>query len=61
MARADESPVPPERIESSICLIRGEKVMLDQDLASLYGVPTKGLVQSAKRTLKWFPKISCFR
>jgi hypothetical protein len=56
MARRDENLVPAERIESSICLIRDEKVLLDQDLASLYGVPTKRLVQSAKRNLERFPQ-----
>lgn len=47
--------IPPERIESAIYLIRDEKVMLDQDLASLYGVPTKVLVQSIRRNLARFP------
>jgi hypothetical protein len=36
-------PIPPERIERSILLIRGEKVMLESDLAELYGVETKAL------------------
>ena len=55
MARALENLVPAERIESSIYLIRSEKVMLDHALASLYGVPTKALVQSVKRNLDRFP------
>ena len=38
--------VPPEPIERGILLIRGEKVLLDQDLASLYGVQTKRLVEA---------------
>jgi hypothetical protein len=33
--------IPPERIEKAILLIRGQKVMLDSDLARLYGVATK--------------------
>ena len=37
------SLVPMERIERAILLIRGEKVMLDSDLAELYGVETKAL------------------
>jgi hypothetical protein len=61
MPRRDENLVPPERIESSIYLIRGEKVMLDQDLASLYGVPTKRLVQSVKRNVERFPKDFMFQ
>jgi hypothetical protein len=38
-----EPPVPIERIQHAILLIRGKKVMLDADLAKLYGVPTKRL------------------
>ena len=38
--------IPVERIEKAIFLIRGEKVMLDRDLAALYGVPTKALKTS---------------
>lgn len=40
---------------SSIHSIRGHKVMLDADLAALYGVPTKALVQAVKRNLQRFP------
>lgn len=47
--------MPPDRIESAIYLIREEKVMLDQDLASLYDVPTKALVQAVKRNPGRFP------
>jgi len=47
--------VPLERIEGKILLIRGQKVMLDADLADLYGVPTKVLVQAVKRNLERFP------
>lgn len=42
-------------IESKIYLIRGEKVMLDQDLALLYRVPTKRLNEQVKRNLRRFP------
>jgi hypothetical protein len=49
------SLVPVEHIERAICLIRGEKVILDADLASLYGVETRVLVQAVKRNLKRFP------
>ena len=38
-----------------IWLIRGRKVMLDADLAELYGVPTKALKQAVKRNIKRFP------
>src|SRR3989338_6080248 len=50
-----QSLVQNERIERSILLIRGHKVMLDADLAQLYGVPTKGLNQAVKRNKNRFP------
>jgi hypothetical protein len=49
------SVIPVERIERAIYFIRGEKVMLDADLAELYGVATKALVQAVKRNLSRFP------
>jgi len=50
-----------ERIERSILLIRGHKVMLDADLAALYGVATKVLVQSVRRNLSRFPEDFMFQ
>ena len=47
--------IPLEQIEKSILLIRGEKVMLDFDLADLYGVETRVLVQAVKRNIERFP------
>ena len=47
--------IPAERIASRIYLIRGEKVMLDSDLAALYGVPTKLLNQAVRRNRDRFP------
>ncbi len=47
--------VPIERIERSILLLRGEKVMLDSDLAEIYGVETKALNQAVKRNTTRFP------
>ena len=44
-----------EAIERKIYRIRGQKVMLDSDLAELYGVPTKALLQAIKRKAKRFP------
>ena len=49
------SVVPVERIENAIYLIRGEKVMLDADLAELYEVETKALLQAIKRNIARFP------
>ena len=48
--------VPDEVVMSKICIIRGEKVMIDRDLAELYGVETKVLKQAVKRNLDIFPK-----
>jgi phage regulator Rha-like protein len=53
--------VSPERIEKSILLIRGHKVMLDHDLAELYGVEIRVLVQSVKRNLNRFPSDFMFQ
>lgn len=47
--------VPTEQIEGSILLIRGHKVMLDRDLAALYGVTTKAFNQAVKRNADRFP------
>ncbi|MBI2988457.1 MAG: ORF6N domain-containing protein [Deltaproteobacteria bacterium] len=47
--------IPSERIERSILLIRGHKVMLDSDLAELYGVPTRRLNEQVRRNIKRFP------
>jgi phage regulator Rha-like protein len=47
--------IPVERIERAILSIRGEKVMLDNDLAELYGVGTKVLNQAVKRNAIRFP------
>ena len=47
--------VPAERIEQSIRLVRHQKVMLDADLAALYGVETKQLNHAVKRNISRFP------
>jgi phage regulator Rha-like protein len=49
------SLVPMERIERAIILVRGEKVMLDSELAEIYGVETKRLNEQVRRNLKRFP------
>ena len=46
---------PVEKIEQAILHIRGHNVMLDQDLAELYGVETKVLTRALKRNLDRFP------
>ena len=47
--------IPRERIEQAILYIRGQKVILDQDLAALYGIPTKRLNEQMKRNRERFP------
>ena len=49
------------RADKLILLVRGERVLLDSDLASIYGVPTKRLNEQVRRNLKRFPKDFCFR
>ena len=53
--------VPVETIEQKILLIRGQKVMLDRDLAKLYGVPTKSINLAVKRNLDRFPSDFMFQ
>lgn len=50
-----------ERIEKKIYLIRGQKVMLDHDLAEIYEVETKQLVRAVKRNISRFPEDFMFR
>ena len=51
----DRSLIPTSRIDGSILVIRGHKVMLDADLAELYGVETKSLVRAVRRNAERFP------
>jgi ORF6N domain-containing protein len=53
--------IPSKRIEKAIYLIRGEKVMLDRDLALLYEVETKVLNRAVKRNLQRFPSDFMFQ
>ena len=48
--------VPVERITSKIYFIRGQRVMLDRDLAELYGVETRALKQAVRRNRDRFPE-----
>jgi hypothetical protein len=50
-----DTVIPVERIERAIYLIRGQKVMLDRDLAALYGVETRVLNQAVTRNIRRFP------
>jgi len=51
----NESLIPIERIEQKIYIIRGERVILDSDLASIYGVTTARLNQQVRRNAERFP------
>ena len=53
--------VPRERIERSIFLIRGQKVLLSRHLADLYGVEPRALVQAVRRNMERFPKDFMFQ
>jgi hypothetical protein len=55
------APVPVEHISRSILVLRGQRIILDADLASLYGVPTKALNQAVKRNAERFPEDLMFR
>lgn len=50
------SLVPVEAVEKKIYMIRGQKVMLDRDLAELYGVETRALNQAVRRNIERFPE-----
>ena len=52
---------PQLDIESKILVIRGQHVMIDRDLAELYGVETRSLNQAVKRNIERFPEEFCFQ
>jgi hypothetical protein len=54
-------PLPIDGIASRILLVRGQRVLIDADLASLYGVSTKALNQAVKRNAERFPDDFAFR
>ena len=53
--------IPVQQIAKAIHWVRGEKVLLDFDLATLYGVPTKTLNQAVKRNATRFPEDFMFQ
>jgi hypothetical protein len=61
MAKPQTAVIPVERIASRIYLIRGEKVMLDSDLAEMYGVPTSRMNEQVKRNIVRFPEDFAFQ
>jgi hypothetical protein len=58
MSRSNAKPpvISDELVMRKIHTIRGLKVMLDRDLAELYGVPTKALKQAVRRNMERFPE-----
>jgi ORF6N domain len=57
----EQNLVPLERIERAILVLRGHKVMLDADLADIYGVETKVLNQGIRRNIERFPEDFVFQ
>lgn len=55
------SLVPVDRIKESIRIVRGQRVMLDYDLATFYGVTTGNLVKAVKRNIDRFPSDFMFQ
>lgn len=62
MAKATRAAsAPVEHITRSILILRGQRVTLDAELATLYGGPTKALNQAVKRNVERFPEDFMFR
>ncbi len=61
MNKNHKSIIPVSRVKNSIFMIRNEKVMLDEDLAAMYGVETRALVQAVKRNMDRFPNDFVFQ
>ncbi|MBI3292254.1 MAG: ORF6N domain-containing protein [Elusimicrobia bacterium] len=57
----DNQLIPVERLQSRIVVLRSQRVLLDADLARLYGVPTKRLNEQVKRNGRKFPEDFVFR
>lgn len=53
--------IPLETIQGKICVLRGQRVMFDFDLAALYGIKTKILKQAVNRNLERFPEDFMFK
>ena len=55
------NPIKKSDIEKMIQVVRGKQVLLDRDLATLYGVETRAINQAVKRNLERFPERFCFQ
>jgi hypothetical protein len=61
MPKTKRTTGPPiDQITGAIVIVRGHNVLLDAELAALYGVETRALIQAVKRNAERFHKISCF-
>ncbi len=56
LARMPKSPQPPAEIAATILVVRGQRVLLDADLAERYGVSTRRLNEQVRRNLQRFPE-----
>jgi hypothetical protein len=61
MSKKGDSIIPVERIQKSIYIIRRCKVLLDKDLAELYGIETRDLNKAVSRNLERFPEDFMFQ
>jgi ORF6N domain len=61
MASRNAALVPLERITQSILVLRGQRVILDRELAAIYGVPTGRLNEAVKRNAERFPEDFMFQ
>jgi len=61
MPKKAKPPLPDEQILRTILFIRGKKVILDSDLAKLYGVETRRLNEQVRRNIEKFPEDFMFQ
>jgi hypothetical protein len=61
MSRSAVTPIPLERILGRVIVLRGQRVLLDRDLAKLFGVTTKRLNEQVQRNLRRFPEDFMFQ
>jgi ORF6N domain len=59
--RIGTTPVPVEQVAQSILFLRGQRVILDRELAAIYGVETRTLNQAVKRNIERFPEDFMFQ
>ena len=55
------NPLMESGVEKMIQIVRGKQVLLDRDIATLYGVETRAINQAVKRNIERFPERYCFR